>query len=85
MLTNCLFQFHCCGNGNYSDWFKVTWDKKESPPNRTTVPKSCCKDMETGCNSYGNVHNATVVEKFIYTEVGMFYHRQSKEWTGNAG
>ncbi|CAB4043029.1 CD63 antigen, partial [Paramuricea clavata] len=61
--------FHCCGNRNYSDWFNVTWDQHLSPPNRTIVPESCCKDMRKDCNSYEHVHNNTdMVGKFIYTE-----------------
>ena len=68
------FQFECCGNKKYSDWFNVTWDKA-STDNVTTVPKSCCKDMElTDCNNPKNVHNHAAVGKYIYTEVGTCLH-----------
>ena len=64
--------FDCCGNKNYSDWFNVMWYKSSQYNDyNTTVPKSCCKDMQlTDCNNPKNVHNhsRSVVEKYIYIE-----------------
>ena len=64
-------QFQCCGNQNYSDWFKIEWQSGSN--NETAVPESCCKHMGKDCNSYDHVHNATSVKTYIYTEVGVLY------------
>ena len=55
--------FKCCGNYNYKDWFDTSWGKRHPG----SVPKSCCKEMEPGCNK-------NVSEDFskIYTR-GCYY------------
>ncbi|XP_046852343.1 CD151 antigen-like [Xenia sp. Carnegie-2017] len=59
-------KLHCCGNRNYSDWFKVEWNEVVTPKNRT-VPISCCKDITNGCNNVANIKNDTLVNRYIYT------------------
>lgn len=39
-----LFQFHCCGVRDYTDWFQI-----EAWPEEDRVPDSCCMQRERYC------------------------------------
>ncbi|XP_063590909.1 CD63 antigen-like [Penaeus indicus] len=52
--SNLLFQYHCCGTNNYTEWEDTTYGK-----NVTGVPDSCCKIIDTGCGHGIFSHNKT--------------------------